>query len=171
MPLGYRDAEEFALTDMPHLLDATERDEGFRSLPYRDSLGLWSVGEGRCLERNPLTGAEWKHLLDAGLITISIARAGSDWLVAQQYIVIEARLSEDYATFWPFLNDARKNVLLEMAYQMGVDKEEAFHQTLYAIRDARWADAKAAMLDSVWARQTPKRANTLAEQMFTGEFQ
>jgi hypothetical protein len=43
---------------------ADERDEEYRATPYRDSRGLRTFATGRCLETTPLTGAQWKELLD-----------------------------------------------------------------------------------------------------------
>lgn len=160
------------MTDEARLEASIDVDEGFRSGTYRDSEGKWSAGIGLCLETRPLTGPEWKFLLDGGFIIFTITKIGANWLVERDMAVIEQQLAHDYADFWPFLNAPRQNALSEWAFQLGVAKEEAFHVAIAAIRQARWADAKAAMLDSLWAKkQTPGRAEKLAEEIYTGEFQ
>lgn len=159
------------MSDLAHLVASTEEDEGFKAQAYLDTERLWSAGDGRCLETHPLSGAEWKYLLDRRWISITLSRDGASWLMTTQLLAIERQLEIDYLTFWPDLNDARQNVLIEWAYQLGVEKEEAFHVAIQAVREGRWADAKAAMLDSLWAKQTPQRVRKLAEQMFSGEFQ
>lgn len=160
------------MTDGSRLEASIESDEGFKATPYKDSAGKWSAGEGLCLETRPLTGAEWKFLLDAKLVTFSITKVGANWLVERDMAAIEELLSHDYADFWAFLNAPRQNALVEWAFQLGVAKEEAFHIAITAIREARWVDAKAAMLDSLWAKkQTPERALRLATEIETGEFQ
>lgn len=157
------------MSDVERLVADTRIDEGYKPKPYKDTRGLWTFGEGRCLETHPLTGAEWKLLLDRGYLDVAIGVPGADLLERQELAAVEVHLAHDY-DFWPKLNAARQNALIEMAYQMGADKEEAFHQMVTAIREKRWADAKAAGLDSLWAKQTPARATRVMDQLRTGEF-
>ena len=149
-------------------------DEGERARPYKDPLGLWSVGDGRCLETHPLSGAEWKSLLDRGCVTFVLSPAGSQWLRSQQLASISAALAHDYADFWPALNDAQQNALAELAFQIGVAGEEAFHDMLAAIRVALhtgdWEPVKAAGLASKWAKETPPRAEVVLDQLCSGQF-
>jgi lysozyme len=157
------------MSDMERLVADTRVDEGYKPKPYKDTRGLWTFGEGRCLETHPLTGAEWKTLLDRAYLDVAIAVPGADLLERTELAAVEVRLAHDY-DFWPRLNAPRQNALIEMAYQMGADKEEAFHQMVTAIREERWADAEAAGLDSLWAKQTPARAAKVMRQLRTGEF-
>lgn len=160
------------MTDETRLEQSIDAHEGFNPAPYLDTENRWSTGIGLCLETRPLTGAEWKFLLDGKLITFSITRAGANWLVERDMAVVEHQLAHDYQDFWAFLNAPRQNALVEWAFQLGVAKEEAFHVAITAVREARWADAEAAMLDSEWAKiQTPGRATKLAAEIGTGEFQ
>jgi lysozyme len=69
------------------------------------------------------------------------------------------------------LDDARKAVLLNMAFQMGTDGLLGFKNTLALIRDGKYAEAADAMHASKWAQQTPLRAARLATQMRTGVWQ
>lgn len=69
------------------------------------------------------------------------------------------------------LNEPRKAVVVGMAFQMGTAGLLAFKRTLAAMRDERWAEAANGMRNSLWARQTPKRAKRLAMQAETGEWQ
>jgi lysozyme len=133
--------------------------------------------EGRECEAypDPLTGAEpW---------TIGIGHTGPEvceglvWTDAQ----IDAAFTSDVAEatrhcvmqfpWFHRLNDARQAVLIGMCFQMGMGKLLKFAKALGAIRDERWPQAAGEMLDSAWARQTPKRARRLARQMETGEWQ
>lgn len=166
------------MSNLDQLVAETRVDEGYKPKPYQDTRKLWTFGEGRCLETHPLTGAEWKMLLDRGLIDVAISVAGADLLERQELAALEVRLAHDYSDFWNRLNDARQNALLEMAYQMGVEHEEAFHDMLAAIRvavvndtPAAWASVKADGLDSDWARrETPGRAERVLTQLATGVF-
>lgn len=63
------------------------------------------------------------------------------------------------------LSDGRKMVVVNMAFNMGYDTFSQFRNTIGAIREGRWADAKRGMLNSTWARQTKGRAIRLANIM------
>jgi lysozyme len=158
------------MTDLARLQSAIEPAEGFGASAYRDSKNLWTIGFGACLETAPLTGAEWKALLDQGAITVTITKDGARWLEAQRIQFVIDRLAHDYEDFWSSLNDARQNSMVEMAYQMGITKEEAFHDMLAAIRRGDFTGAKIAGMDSIWYREFTSRAERVLEQLRTGEF-
>lgn len=63
----------------------------------------------------------------------------------------------------------RFDVLTEMAFQMGGDGLGKFVNTLQAVRERRWNDAADGMLASLWAKQTPGRAQRLSQTMRSGQ--
>ena len=69
------------------------------------------------------------------------------------------------------LDDARKAVLLGMAFQMGLSGLMGFRNTLAMVERGDYAGAAGGMLNSLWAKQTPERAQRMAKQMRTGEWQ
>jgi lysozyme len=69
------------------------------------------------------------------------------------------------------LSPARRGVLQNMAFQMGIDGLIRFKNTLVMIEQREYAKAAAAMLDSTWAKQTPERAQRLSKQMATDVWQ
>ena len=69
------------------------------------------------------------------------------------------------------LNDARKAVLMNMAFQLGITGLMGFSKTLSLIESGDYAQAADQMLRSKWASQTPNRAYEMAEQMRTGQWQ
>ena len=56
-------------------------------------------------------------------------------------------------------------VVANMAYQMGTNGVEKFHNMFNAIRTQNYDQAASAMLNSLWAAQTPNRASELAERV------
>lgn len=158
------------MSDRPRLRAQVRTNEGYRGPPYKDSKGLWSFGNGRCLETHPLSGAEWKQLLDAGELVMSITPAGADWLEDTELDLVEAELARDLYPYWSGLNDARQNALIEMAYQMGERKELGFHDMLTCVSKDDWPGAYAAGMDSDWARETPPRAQRVLTQLSSGTF-
>lgn len=127
-------------------------EEGEKLYEYKDHLGYSTIGVGRLIDKRKnggITSEESAYLL------------GND---------IQKRLTElDLKLPWiKRLDDARRGVLLSMAFQMGVDGLLAFKNTLEMVRTGRYADAANGMLNSLWARQTPQRAQRHAVQMRTG---
>jgi len=149
------------------LFESVSGHEGFRTNPYKDTEGLWTFAKGRCLETNPLSPAEWKFLLDNHMLTVSISVVGADWLMTKQLEATELECARVF-DFWPDLDEMRREALIEMAYQMGMDRLRGFKKMLIAIRAKVWTEAESEALDSLWAKQTPVRAKAVAKQLATG---
>lgn len=131
-------------------------DEGVRAQVYKDSLGLWTIGIGR--------------LVDPAIPGSGLRQDEIQYLFNND---LDDRI-ESLFTKLPWmhdLNEARQGVLLNMSFQMGVSGLLKFKNTLELIRTDKYVEAATAMLQSLWAKQTPKRAARLAKQMLTGEWQ
>lgn len=122
---------------------------------YEDHLGYLTIGVGRLIDKRKgggLSDDEIDYLLTNDIRDKTAeVRAALPWLDQ--------------------LDDARQAVLIGMAFQMGTAGLLQFAQTLAAIRDGRYMHAEHLMLQSLWAKQTPKRARRMARQMATGEWQ
>jgi lysozyme len=131
------------------------REEGSESCAYQDSLGFWTIGVGRLIDPKKgggLSQDEIEYLLDNDI----------------------KKITEQVHKFLPWvskLNEPRQAVLIGMAFQMGLRGLLQFKRTLGSIEDGHYSEAAAGMLDSTWAKQTPARAQRLAKQMETGEWQ
>jgi lysozyme len=131
------------------LREQLQREEGVRLTPYRDSRGYLTIGYGHCLDTTPISARAAEVILDDDVAAAEAAVGGRlPW----------ARR----------LDPPRWAVLVGMAFQMGPGGLLGFTQMLTAVERGDWEAAAAAMLDSLWARQTPERARRLAEQMRTG---
>jgi lysozyme len=131
-------------------------DEGVEKQAYQDHLGFWTIGVGRLIDkRKPGSGLRGYEI---------------DYLLRND---IDERIDEltRRLSWFVDLDDARKGVLLNMSFQMGVDGLLGFKNTLTMIRDGKYQMASEAMLQSLWARQTPERAKRMSEQMRTGIWQ
>lgn len=85
-----------------------------------------------------------------------------------------ARVSRELALTFPWtteLDEVRRGVLQNMAFQMGLPKLQGFKKTLELVRTGQYLAASQEMLNSTWAQQTPNRAQRLSKQMLTGEWQ
>ncbi len=137
---------------LPALIESLKLHEGFRSYAYQDSRGYWTIGYGTLIDQR-----------DGGITTDEAAMLLANRLNAK----IEA-LDTDIP-WWRLLNDARQNVLAEMAYQMGVEGLLGFRKMLAYLKTSQFAEAAQEGLNSDWAKQTPERAKALIQILATGK--
>lgn len=121
---------------------------------YADSLGYLTIGIGRLIDKRKGGG---------------ITAEESAYLFANDYARTLAEVRRRIHWF-DRLDPARQGVLLNMAFQLGVDGLLGFKNTLAMIERGDYAAAAQGMLHSLWAEQTPLRARRLSEQMRTGEW-
>ena len=55
-----------------------------------------------------------------------------------------------------------QEVVLNMCYQLGITGVSKFRKAISALQEGEWQEAADEMLDSLWARQTPNRAEELS---------
>lgn len=131
-------------------MERVKKHEGFRGVPYEDA-GGWSVGYGRNLTFNPLTPDEGEYLLQNDL----------------HKVLIELQKE---LLFWNKLDGVRQEVLVEMAYNLGVAGLLRFKKMLTALDNGEWLEASYQCLHSRWAGQVGARADALACMLLTGEY-
>lgn len=129
--------------------ELVKKHEGLRLKPYQDSLGILTIGYGRNLEDRGITRQEAEHLLDNDLTVVVEELRGA-------------------LSFFGALDETRQVVLVDMAFNLGIVRLMGFKLMLAAVREARWNDAAAHLLDSKYAQQVGARAVELAEMMRSG---
>lgn len=124
-----------------------EPSEGFRSMKYLDTRGNESIGIG--------------FNINAG-ISLRAARA----LFREQL----AERADALAGFWwaKGLDDARLSVVIEIAFNDGVEGLLHFVKCLGALGKKDWQTAHDELLDSDAARLLPARYAALAKIILTG---
>lgn len=130
--------------------DMLKRHEGLRLKPYRCTSGKITIGYGRNLEDRGITVEEAEALLYNDL----------------------AQLEQELFERIPFfhtLDPVRQAVLIDMAYNLGIQGLCGFRKTMRYLELGEWEDAAREMLDSKWARQVKGRAKELAEIIRTGK--
>lgn len=131
------------------------RDEGTKETAYKDSLGFLTIGVGRLID---------SRKLGAGLRPDEI-----DYLLKNDIADRVQALTKALPCF-DRLDEARRGVLVNMAFQLGTAGLLGFKSTLALVAAGKYAEAAEQMLKSKWETQTPERAKRLAEQMKTGEW-
>jgi lysozyme len=124
-----------------NLIDLIKKHEGFNGMPYNDSLDIPTIGYGTKL---PLDEEESELLLKHRL---------------------NKKINEliELEPFYKELPQTVRVVIADMAYQLGVGGVLKFKKMWSALKNRDYQKASEEMLDSKWAKQTPKRAKELAE--------
>jgi lysozyme len=130
------------MTDLHPLIERLKSEEGVKLAVYDDATGAYIRPGTRCIG-NPTIGIGTNIGLGTG-----ITETEAEYLLWNRLVIA----GTDAATLpgWEGLDDVRRLVLVDMTYNMGVD------------------GAAAEMMDSVWHKQTGKRAEGLAAVMKTG---
>ena len=139
----------YVFTGFPNAHDMTVQrimmEESFRSHIYTDSSGYQTIGYGTNVE-------------------IGITKREGEYLLRERLAGTYTRLTNDL----PWVKDQpvmTQSALLDMSYQLGVDGTLKFHAMLTGLRAGDCAKAKAAALDSLWARETPQRARRVTDRL------
>ena len=125
------------------VIDDIKRHEGYRGMPYEDTLGNWTIGYGTKL---PLDKVESELLLEKRL------NEAANELVSAVPSVLN-------------LPTEAQAILFNMAYNMGVPKLLGFKKMFAALDEEDYEEAARQMLDSRWHLQVRGRAEELAERM------
>lgn len=72
--------------------------------------------------------------------------------------------------YFKCLDPIRQMVLIDMAFNLGINNLLQFKKTLQAIEQANYTEAAKEMLNSKWAIQVGKRALRLAKMMESGQY-
>ncbi|MBE5251132.1 glycoside hydrolase family protein [Mixta mediterraneensis] len=148
---------------MSQIIAMLNFEEGYVDTPYLDTLGYPTVAGG--IRIGPKGASLSNYVFRVP------RRVGDVW----KQCILESKLQEMQARepishALTRCNDARTDVLLSMAYQLGVEGVGQFKNMLSAITEENFPEAANAMLTSLWARQTPGRARRHAEVMRTGTY-
>lgn len=125
------------------------RHEGLRNKAYECSEGYQTVGIGRNLTTKGLSNDEIAYLFTNDLQD-------------------SMEICEKYA-YWDLVSPPRQAALIDMAFQLGATGYSKFVKMHLALQDGNWTEACRQCLDSLYAKQTPERAQEIANILLTGE--
>ena len=125
------------------LIDTIKRHEGFRAIPYQCSSGVWTIGYG----------------------FTSLTKYESDVILK---IKVD-NLRVDLAPVIEPLSPALQDVIINMAYNLGLNGVMRLRKMWSAIYDKDFDLAADEMKDSKWYKQVGQRGVELVEIMRKGE--
>ncbi len=145
------------------------RDEDERLKVYRCTAGKRTIGIGRNLDDVGISKAETASLgiTLASVLKNGITREQSRALFANDIAACERQLDAKLP-WWRTLNDVRQRVLLNMCFNLGINRLLGFKNTLAKMERGDFVGAAAGMRASLWARQVGDRDERLAAMMEKG---
>ena len=129
-----------------------KQDEGFRSKPYRDTVGKLTIGYGRNLDDVGISEAE------AAMFAATDLTKGQAWVNTNFQWAMH-------------LSERRYGVLVTMATNMGGEKLAEFRKMLSALQAGDFETAAQEMENSHWYAEVGARAHRLVVQMKTDVWQ
>lgn len=123
--------------------------EGLQLKPYWDGSNKLTIGVGRNLDDTGITQDEAMMLLRNDIDRVS-------------------RQLDVSLPWWRKLSVARQNVLISMAFNLGMQGLLGFSRMLSCLQDGDYSCAAEEMLSSKWASQVGDRAVQLAGMMESG---
>ena len=133
-------------------MDRIKLHEGFVPKIYKDSLGFKTIGFGH-LCKSDETWEEDKEYSKEHLELV-FKTDFNNALSHANSLTCELELDE-----------RAKEVIIEMVFQLGIGGVMKFKMMWNALKDQNYSEAADQMLDSLWAKQTPKRAKSLSDVM------
>lgn len=134
------------------LIKELRRDEGVIPHAYQDSLGYWTIGVGRLIDKR-----KGGRLTDEEI----------DYLLMNDIKECVEDLDKNLP-WWRSLSDARRRVLVNMRFNLGMAGLLGFKNTLKFVETGQYKRAAENMLLSKWAKQVGQRANRLSKMMENG---
>lgn len=158
---------EMDMLDMAEMITRLKLHEGCSLTPYKCPAGKLTIGIGRNVEDNPLTAEElrvvgdWKH---------GITREAAHYLCRNDIERCIADLKK-YLKWFEGLDKERKYALIDLCFNLGINKLLTFKKTLASIACGNYRTAAEQLLQSKYASQVGKRAKRIAILIETGRWE
>lgn len=151
---------------MDKLVEQLKRHEGYRKRVYLCSAGKETIGYGYNLQANPLhlSSIEIAQYYKNGMIEVEAERL-LKLMITQCRHQLEVTLP-----FFSKLDTPRQDVLINMAFNMGISGLLNFKKTLLLIESGDYAKSSVEMLASKWSKDVGNRALELSTQMKKGDY-
>ena len=131
-----------------------KKNEGYRNKVYLDTLGKRTVGVGHlCVEDFWEDDKEYEENFLMTILEKDLETA----IKGSKELMEEHECSD--------IDDLAKEIIVEMIFQLGKTGVSKFRNMWKALSELNYVGASFEMLDSRWAKQTPNRANGMADLM------
>lgn len=138
-------------------MEMIKRHEGKRNTPYKDSLGLWTVGYGHLIGDGRSLPAEWNRTFSDQEI---------DALFAQDFAKHKA--GAERIPGFDKANDSGKAAIIDLTFNMGNAWYRRFPNASAALARGDFETFANEMQNSLWFRQVGRRGPTIVAMLRAG---
>ena len=128
------------------LIESIKQHEGYVGVVYKDSLGIDTIGYGFAIK------------------DLELDKDVCDIILERKIKNLQDRVKNKFS-WYKYMPQEIKDVVMEMCYQLGVTGVSKFKKTIAYLQNKEFKNASIEMLDSRWAKQTPNRAKELSNRV------
>lgn len=139
------------------IMDMIKKHEGVRTKPYKDSLGLWTVGVGHLIGDGKTLPPEWNRELSMKEV---------DELFAKDYMHHKEMATKTPG--WNKANETGQAAMIDLAFNMGGAWYKKFPNTAKALESGDFNKAADGLEDSKWYTQVKGRAVKIVDMIRNG---
>ena len=157
------------------ILKQIRLEEGFRGVPYRDTLNNWTVGFGSLIGGRTLTKIENERLYGSDQ-PLSIAETvqfyrnkpmseeDATYLLERDIKIAEMDAKMVYAD-WEDMPSEKKVPIIDMLYNLGLPKYRKFRRHIAAVKRRDWKEAAKEVRNSLAYIQAPNRYKRIVKEL------
>lgn len=150
---------------MEEIIKRIKAFEGFSLKPYQCPAKKWTIGYGYNYQDRGFNTETMTEILTNGF-----SAELADRLVRADAAKCAADAEKNFG-FFGRLDEVRRAVIVDMAYQLGIGDLKKFKKMLVCLAKGDYAGAAAEMQNSAWYRQSGRRSEANTAQMRTGKWQ
>ena len=139
---------------MTRIIQMLRTHEGVETYAYKCSANKTTIGVGRNIDKNG---------------GIGLSQGEIDYLLTNDVKRVSVELLLTFS-WYAALDDARKDAMLDMCFNMGLPRFKNFKKALAAMALGDYNEAAKEFLDSRWAKQVGQRAITVTDIIRSGEY-
>lgn len=154
-----------------NLIEMIKYDEGTRVKLYKDTVGLYTIGVGHCLQTTNKVEAIQKLDKKFGRTTSGlITEHEVEELLLEdiQRTILDIQSNKTLSRLYNSLDSNRKFALINMCFQLGVTGVASFRKSVALLVNSNWTEAEKELKDSLWYCQTKDRAERVISVFRTG---
>ena len=177
-------SEEWIMNTENQLIKELKQEEGYRSKPYMDITGNWTIGYGHNLYGRSFDHYENEYLFP-GHVNIPVTpeqyvkywqnspmtQDQANFILEQDILIVKHIALKIYRKQWLNFDQNQKVAILDLIFNLGEVQYRKFRRHIKATKELDWERSAKEVLNSKAARELPKRYNRLAKLLSgDGEF-
>ena len=139
------------------VMDMIVQHEGFKTKPYKDSLGLWTIGVGHLIGDGKTLHPEWDR---------ELTKEEVGALFAKDYE--HHRRQAEKLPGWSLANEKGQAALIDLTFNMGPGWAGKFKKGVQALLKGDFKTAADEFVDSNWFKQVKGRGVTVTNLLRDG---